>query len=166
MPLAASQEYRRVDARWSPMPDRVWGEKNVPVVSHHGYVLARRSRPGKSKGARWDAASTHVERELKSTAHVCQHGRCQSGGWSSLVCPRGGISGASRGGVSAVAHTLLGPMHAEFACRLERARWPRASCRPSFRWENKKGFCAWGPFKGYILAVSYTHLTLPTIYSV
>ena len=39
---------------------------------------------------------------------------------------------------AAVAHTLRGPMHAEFACRFERARWPRASCRPSFRWNQKK----------------------------
>ena len=26
------------------------------------------------------------------------------------------------------AHTLRGPLHAEFACRFEWARWPRASC--------------------------------------
>ena len=69
-------------------------------------------------------ASTEVGRELKSTSDVCPCGRCQSGGWSSLACPRGGISRAPRGGVQLFAHTLRGPLHAEFACRFERARWP------------------------------------------
>ena len=36
----ASQEYRRVAARSSPRSDGAWGEKNAPVVSHHGYVRA------------------------------------------------------------------------------------------------------------------------------
>ena len=43
--LLASQECRRVGARSSPRPDGVWGEKNAPVVSHHGYVRARRTSP-------------------------------------------------------------------------------------------------------------------------
>ena len=98
-PHGVSQEYRRVDARSSPRPDEVWGEKNVPMVSHHGYVRARRTRPGWSSGASWAAASTGVERELKSTAGVCPRGWRQSGGWSSLACPRGGISRAPRRGV-------------------------------------------------------------------
>ena len=49
--LVVSQENRRVDTRSSARPDGVWGEKNVPVVSHHGYVRARRTRLGWSSGA-------------------------------------------------------------------------------------------------------------------
>ena len=46
--LVPSQECRRVGARSSPRPDGVWGEKNAPMVSHHGYVRARRTSPGRS----------------------------------------------------------------------------------------------------------------------
>ena len=81
----ASQDTRRVDARSSPRPDGVWGEKNVPVVSHHGYVRARRTRPGWSSGASWDAASTEVERELKSTRTFVRVAGAAVVGWSTEI---------------------------------------------------------------------------------
>ena len=97
----ASQENRRVGARSSPRPDGVWGEKNAPVVPTMGMCGPAALDPTVPvrRDARGGPASTEVERELKSTAEVCPCGRRLSGGWSSLACPRGGISGAPRGGV-------------------------------------------------------------------
>ena len=69
------------------------GGENCPMVSHHGYVRARRTSPawtrsqGVDRVATLETAPTGVERELKSTSGLrLACGRRRSGGWCSLAC--------------------------------------------------------------------------------
>ena len=88
-----------IQASSSPFVAQVrWGlgGENCLVVSHHGYVRARRTSPawprspGEDRVATWEIAPTGVERELKSTGGLrLACGRRQSGGMAQPGLSRG-----------------------------------------------------------------------------
>ena len=108
--LVASQKCRRVGARSSPRPDGVWGEKNAPVVSYHGYVRALFTRPGRPLcvGCRLGICLDGGGVGTKVHANLVRMAGAKLVGWSSLACPRGGISGAPRGGVQLLLTPCVG----------------------------------------------------------
>ena len=131
----ASQKSRRVGARSSPRPDGVWGEKNAPVVSHHGYVRARRTSPG------------------RSLCKGCLLGNCLDGGGAGTKAHTVSIRVAGAKVVGGPAWRVLGvgsrgphvrvcshgshpswAVACQLTCRFERTRWLLPSVDPRFRW--------------------------------
>ena len=110
---------KRVNSRLPPQSDGVWWRSMCPwllTIGMHGFVVVA--------GASWEAVSTEVDRELKSIAAPSV--------WPARewwVVQPGVSSGWALGGFALwcgiAVHTMRRPMHCEFACIIERIRWPR-----------------------------------------